>query len=285
MTDTVNAALTVAEIVAQQLVVAYGAGVDSTAMLVGLQQRGIRPDLILFADTGDEKPETYAYLPIVNEWLERVGFPQVTIVKNPRPKSGDRSLSASLLRLGVLAAPAYGGHTCSIVWKIDPQEKFVRAWQPAQAGWAAGLDVVTAVGYDAGPRDSCRQYKAEGKARGGFQNVFPLIEWGWDRQECERQIAAAGLPVPVKSACFHCPSSKVHEIVWLKREHPQLHATALALEAGAVAYHGKRRAAGKSYTKGLGRNFAWSEIRDQDSELEGEKNLLDDTRNARMMTR
>jgi hypothetical protein len=33
------------------LVVAYGLGVDSTAMLVELAQRKIRPDLILFADT------------------------------------------------------------------------------------------------------------------------------------------------------------------------------------------------------------------------------------------
>lgn len=31
--------------------VAYGLGVDSTAVLVLLQQQGIRPDAILFADT------------------------------------------------------------------------------------------------------------------------------------------------------------------------------------------------------------------------------------------
>lgn len=62
------------------LVVAYGMGVDSTAMLVGLHQRGVRPDLILFADTGGEKPETYAYLPIIQAWLERVGFPPVVVV-------------------------------------------------------------------------------------------------------------------------------------------------------------------------------------------------------------
>lgn len=32
------------------LVVCYGAGRDSTALLVGLWRRGIRPDLILFAE-------------------------------------------------------------------------------------------------------------------------------------------------------------------------------------------------------------------------------------------
>ena len=40
------------------LVVAYGLGVDSTAMLIEFVCRGIRPDSILFADTGSEKPET-----------------------------------------------------------------------------------------------------------------------------------------------------------------------------------------------------------------------------------
>ena len=40
------------------LVVAYGLGVNSTAMLGEFANRGVRPDLILFADTGGEKPET-----------------------------------------------------------------------------------------------------------------------------------------------------------------------------------------------------------------------------------
>jgi 3'-phosphoadenosine 5'-phosphosulfate sulfotransferase (PAPS reductase)/FAD synthetase len=47
------------------LIVAYGLGVDRTAMLIEFARRSIRPDLILFADTGGEKPETYAYLPIM----------------------------------------------------------------------------------------------------------------------------------------------------------------------------------------------------------------------------
>jgi len=44
---------------------AYGLGVASTAMLVEFVHRGIRPDLILFADTGGEKPGTYQYLAMI----------------------------------------------------------------------------------------------------------------------------------------------------------------------------------------------------------------------------
>lgn len=64
------------------LVVAYGGGVDSTAMLVGMARicrvaasmlkdaRLVdewRPDAITFADPGAEHPETYAFLEIMQE--------------------------------------------------------------------------------------------------------------------------------------------------------------------------------------------------------------------------
>ena len=39
-------------------VLADGGGVNSSALLVGLHQRGIPVDLILFADTGGELPST-----------------------------------------------------------------------------------------------------------------------------------------------------------------------------------------------------------------------------------
>jgi len=42
-------------------VVSFGGGTNSTAMLVGMWERGERPDAILFADTGGEKPHTYQH--------------------------------------------------------------------------------------------------------------------------------------------------------------------------------------------------------------------------------
>jgi hypothetical protein len=221
-------------------------------MLIGLHQRGEIPDLILFADTGSEKPETYAYLATINAWLDRVGFPRVTVVKNPRPKSGDKSLGDSLKRLKVLPALAYGAHQCSLVWKRDPQVAFMKKWQPAIDAWSRGELVTQCIGYDAGPRDSCRSYKAEGKATAGFANRFPLIEWNWDRERCEAEIAAAGLPVPVKSACWFCPASKKSEIDWLAKFHPELAAQAVEIERLATER-------GLKSVKGLGRRWSWSE--------------------------
>jgi len=43
-------------------IASFGCGVDSVAGLLLAQEQGIEYDEIIFADTGNEMPETYAYL-------------------------------------------------------------------------------------------------------------------------------------------------------------------------------------------------------------------------------
>jgi len=247
------------------LVVSYGAGVDSTAMLVAMWRRGIRPDLILFADTGAEKPETYAYLPIINAWLAAVGFPPVTVVRYRPKRAPYRNLEGKCLANETLPSLAFGKHSCSLVFKVEPQNRFVQAWEPARLAWDAGLRVVKAIGYDSGEQDCRRRRKADTasakKVREGHIDAtryaywYPLQEWGIDRVECLRLIALAGLPVPVKSACFFCPASRKSEVVWLRDTHPVLFRRALRIERNAR--DGKH---GLSSVAGLGRSFAWESL-------------------------
>lgn len=197
------------------LVVAYGMGVDSTAMLVGMHARGIRPDLILFADTGSEKPETYAYLPVMQAWLASVGFPLVEVVRYVPVRAPYKTLEENCLVNETLPSLAFGRKSCSLKWKRDPQDKRCRSWDPARRAWAAGLKVRKAIGYDAGPKDARRSSIADDRE---YAYWYPLREWGWDRARCEAEIAAAGLPVPAKSACFFCPASKPAEIAALSRD-------------------------------------------------------------------
>ena len=68
-TDTTTTPVTLDNYTGRALGVAYGLGVDSTAMLVGMVARGIRPDFILFADVGAEKQATYDFLPIMQRYL------------------------------------------------------------------------------------------------------------------------------------------------------------------------------------------------------------------------
>jgi hypothetical protein len=99
------------------LVVAYGLGVNSTAMLVEFANRGITPDLILFADTGGEKPETYAYLPIIQRYLKEVDLPEVVTVRYEPKWAVYHTLEGQCLHTGTLPSLAYGGKSCSLKYK------------------------------------------------------------------------------------------------------------------------------------------------------------------------
>jgi hypothetical protein len=207
----------------QPLVVSYGMGVDSTAMLVGMQIRGIRPDAILFADTGAEKNETYAYLETFNAWLASVGFPQVTVLQyraqNFKNWPAYHTLEENCLTNGTLPSEAFGFGSCSMKWKQQPQNKWMKAWAPAQAAWKAGLKIKKAIGYDSSPADQKRRcsadkitFKVDSKDAKKYDFWYPLQEWGWTRVDCVREIAKAGLPVPFKSSCFYCPNMKADEV-------------------------------------------------------------------------
>lgn len=227
----------------QQLkVVSYGAGTNSTAMLVGLHERGERPDVILFADTGGERPETYKHRDTINEWCASVGFPKIVTVK----KEGNlETLEENCLRLNMLPSIAYGFKSCSHKYKIQPQEKWANNDVHCLAVWATGEKIVKLIGYDAD-----ENHRAKIPEDKKYTYRYPLVEWGWGREECVETISRAGLPQPGKSACFFCPSSKPREILELKRTHPDLLQRALTMEANAQL----------TSVKGLGRSFAWADL-------------------------
>lgn len=204
----------------QPFQVADGLGVDSMAMLIGLHQRGVRPDVILFANTVAEKDETYDYLPIANAWCDKVGFPRITVVeyvvknfKNWPPYNG---LEENCLTNGTLPSEAFGMGSCSEKWKQQPQNNWTKTWAPALDAWAAGGKVKKAIGYDASPADKKRSCSADRTFKvtpdDRYDYWYPLQEWGWDRKRCVEEIVKAGLPVPLKSSCFFCPNMKQQEV-------------------------------------------------------------------------
>lgn len=163
------------------VVLAYGMGVDSTAMMIELVARGEATDLVLTADTGSEKPATYAYLDIIRPWMERHNLdfrmcryqpqrfkhwpPYATIVEN-------------VLTNATLPSISLGRHSCSLKWKVAPQDKFIASWQPAVDAWQRGQKVVRLIGYDASPADTRRHAHALTIASEQFECRYPLREWG-----------------------------------------------------------------------------------------------------------
>lgn len=213
------------------LVVSYGAGVDSTAILIEFIRLGIKPDLIMFANTGGEKPETYQYIKLMNEYLASHDYPQITIVQYIPKRAPYKSLEENCTVNGTLPSLAFGYKSCSLKWKVQPQDKYCNNWLPARDTWNAGQKVLKVIGYDNGEKDGKRAHRIGDDKK--YKYWYPLRDWGWDRPRCAEEIIKAGLPLPIKSACFYCPASQPEELTWLAHKHPTLFLKSLAIEQNA----------------------------------------------------
>ncbi len=209
-------------IVKVPLVVCCGVGVDSVAILVGYYKRGIRPDLVIFADVGAERQATYDYIKILNAWLRAAWGMELTIVqykaKDFKHWPHYHTIEENILTNISLPAIAYGGHSCSKKWKIDPQNKWLNQWQPAIDCWAAGGKVKKAIGFEDSPHERgrtkrCSTFAVQADEKEKYDLIFPLQEWGWDRERCKKEIAESGLvTVPSKSSCYFCTAMKPWEV-------------------------------------------------------------------------
>lgn len=187
------------------MLAAWGAGVDSTGMLIEWIERGETLDWVLFADTGGERPETYAFVQLFREWLRDRRVPCSLVRYTPsnfKNWPAYRSLEENCRTNGTLPSMAFGFGSCSQKWKIAPQNRWTEDWAPARE----------LIGYDCSPADSRRYAEREGYTDSRYLYRYPLREWGWTRERCIERIQQAQLPVPPKSACYFCPATKPTEL-------------------------------------------------------------------------
>lgn len=138
--------------------------------------------------------------------------------------------------------------------------------------------IVKLIGYDCGKAD-LRRSKKPPPADAEFDYLYPLQIIGWERNDCVQAITEmlGQSMVPIKSACFFCPASKVWELYWLAAHHPQLMEKALLMERTAMTGRHSRfdklefgddwESLVKNADKfpstntcvGLGRSFSWNQ--------------------------
>lgn len=238
--------MTIRSYTGQPLVVAYGVGRDSTALLVELHRRGVRPDAILFADTGGEKRQTYEYLPVIGRWLAAVGFPPVTVVRYAPRHAPYRTLEGNMVLNATLPGATFNRGSCTMKYKVVPQTRWTRRWPPALDAWRRGQKVLKLIGFEADEgyrlrRADARAHAGRGsdaKERERFAFRYPLMDWGYDLNKCVAIIESVGLPVPVKSACFFCPNQKPQEVHELSEDE---RSRAMLIEVVAEPYNRKVR--------------------------------------------
>jgi len=224
------------------LIVSYGGGVNSTAMLFQMAKLRMPIDLIMFADTGVEWPETYEHVRLADHRFQTVlGTPPMTRV------AYKETIEDGCLRRATLPSVAFGfgRHACGHKYKIYPQEKYAKAWGPYKQAIARGEEVRWAFGFDA------KETKRKAKVPRGVTPIYPLREWNWDRAACIDACREFGL-MPRKSSCWCCPAMKKPDILELAEKHPDLLERALRIEDNALPSLKK--------IKGLGSRFNWREF-------------------------
>jgi hypothetical protein len=225
------------------VVLSYGLGVDSTALLLRWLHEPATGDfdlsdlLVVTSMTGDEWPRTAAL--VQEHILPRLRAAGVRYAQVARGGSlqadGIRVLDDTTSPTRLYAAGAYrlsdelrtagtipqtgGNRICSMKFKGWVIDEYLRLYAPAATRHAFGFELGEqrraddcerhmngrlALGFEVSERGRARRATAYDTPYRVAE--FPLIEWGWARERCERYIEQhTGVPDWPKSACDYCP--------------------------------------------------------------------------------
>ncbi len=219
-------------------ILSYGAGLNSTALMVYLVENKLPLDEVVFADTGGETPETYRHLKVTDEYLHNHNIP-LTIV---RSKKG--ALYDTCVRRKVI--PSQVWRWCTRDHKITPIHQHYRQYE---------APIIQYLGIAYEERD-----RAKPSGLSNITNSFPLIENRVDRQGCLDLICLSNFdfPAPPRSGCYFCPFNSLsrwreiygnHRDLFLKarlleetsKHYPKQKLTRLSLEQLQESFESQRR--------------------------------------------
>ena len=191
----------------------FGAGVDSTALMLLLLDEG-RDFETVFIDHGGDYPETYEYV----EYLKETGY-EITVLKP--------SVIAKVIRYDNIydyfwhykGIPLRNYRICTQKFKIEVFNKHVET------------PCIVYMGYDWS--EYTRAQKPKKITKKGMEYQYPLIEKRITRSQCKKIIRDHGLRVPRKSGCWFCAFQSKRQWKRLRDTHPDLFKKAMALEENA----------------------------------------------------
>lgn len=207
----------------------FGGGIQSTAALVLAAQGKLDYRVFVLADVGEdsEHPGTVAYLyDVAIPYAEANGL-ELHVVRKIKRDGSFESIFEKLHRTQTsidipvrMANGAPGNRACTADYKIKPVAKWMKQHgatvnDPGIVGVGISLDEFERM------KDSQIPY---------IRNDYPLVEMGITRDECERIILGAGLPLPPKSSCWFCPFHRPAAWADMMRDEPELFARSVALE-------------------------------------------------------
>lgn len=257
--------------VGKKVVLSYGMGTESTAILLrwlldpSSRDFDLSDLIVITSQTGDEYAdtkrlvETYMF-PLMRKrgirfvevaragHLEEDGIVLLQDTKKPTElhTEGAYKLSQELMTAGMV--PAFGGeHKCSMKFKAFVIESWMEenVYGPIRHAFGYNADETERVeksekafkdraaklafGFNSDETDrveKARKYDTEVRV-----GIYPLLEWGWNREACEQYIQKELNVLWRKSACVYCPFNALKaDGIERLREHSSQAADALMLE-------------------------------------------------------
>lgn len=189
-------------------ILSYGGGVNTTALMVLLVEKGMALDEAVFADTGGEIPETYENVSFAEKYLSRHDIP-LRIVKS---KNG--TLYDTCKRRKVIPSQIWRWSTRD--YKVVPIHSYYRSLK-------THIYEYLGIAYD-------EIHRLKSSKQDYITSIFPLVDQKITRRECINIIMQAGLPVPPKSGCFFCPFNSIERWHQIYVNHRQLYLKSMRLE-------------------------------------------------------
>lgn len=221
-----------------------GAGVQSSCVLL-MACRGElpKPDVALFADTGEEPPSVYRWLSgVLRPAACEAGIP-IEVVRDESARSSDRRRKIDQIPAFVRGATGTGApfsRQCTRDWKIHPLDRAVKALLGLSKldRWPKSLAVESWLGISG---DEIQRMKSAVEPWRRYWH--PLIEEPWAddgkppawrrpplrRDDCQRWLVANGYGEAPRSACTFCPMHSDKE--WRRLQVQEPEAFAQAVEA------------------------------------------------------
>jgi len=210
-------------------VVSWGAGVQSTclallcidehpALMRALDRRGANlPEAFVFADTGDEKRETYLHVWKMAKMMGESGYP-LRVVRHPDAPLSEHVKEKAKAHDGGMATPPFYvesatgdpvpvlSRSCTHQFKAQPLDRWAKKYFDPPRGKA--LNGPVCAQWRGISTDEVTRMKPHPKR--WATTWFPLIEMGWGRDQCReyvegREYPDGGQVQAVRSACVFCP--------------------------------------------------------------------------------
>lgn len=255
--------VTIEERYSDLTIFSHGLGQDSTTILLKLIYDPIfrakyapKKLLILFADTGNEHPFSYTFRDqVIIPLCEKHGIEFISIT-NDMGFHGETWMTLTHqwennhATVGSLAYPK----TCTHNLKLQPQYRFVEQWLPKN--YSNVTNKTNKDNYVQFAKYYGKIRWLVGIARGEEKRVanasndtlvwrkksihveYPLIDIGYNRQDCQEYINSTNTPLPMPSNCMFCPfGSQGMELLWMYATFPKRFDEWIALEQKKLEYN------------------------------------------------